>query len=209
VVDAFTPEKNPGGALACCSQVAEMSLDLRGCTLLITDLAPVPALIQRLGRLNRDAKKGAPTRPFLIITEKTKSLPLDTHLPYTPADLESACGWLGSLPVDDISQRTLAKAWEDFDAARRPEFVSSAWLDGGPSTTVLELREASPGVTVLMEEDVPAVRAGKKIARLALPMPPPPRKLDWRAGEEKGMPVAKQGIVIYDPNRGAEWQRTG
>jgi CRISPR-associated endonuclease/helicase Cas3 len=208
VVEAFKPEKNPGPALACCSQVAEMSLDLHGCTLLITDLAPVPALIQRLGRLNRDAREGAPTRPFLVITEATKSFPLDTHLPYTPADLESACGWLGKLPEDSISQRTLADAWEEFDTARRPDFVSSAWLDGGPSTTVLELREASPGITVLMEEDVPDVRSGrKKVAALALPMPPPPKKLDWRAGEEKGIPVAKQGTVIYDPNRGAEWQR--
>jgi len=32
-----------------------MSLDLKGVTLLVTELAPVPALIQRLGRLNRQA----------------------------------------------------------------------------------------------------------------------------------------------------------
>ena len=42
VVEAFTPEHR-GPALAICSQVAEMSLDLKGCTLLVTDLAPVPA----------------------------------------------------------------------------------------------------------------------------------------------------------------------
>lgn len=36
--------------------MAEMSLDLSA-TLLVTDLAPVPALIQRLGRLNRRAEE--------------------------------------------------------------------------------------------------------------------------------------------------------
>jgi CRISPR-associated endonuclease/helicase Cas3 len=208
VVEAFKPEKNPGPALACCSQVAEMSLDLRGCTLLITDLAPVPALIQRLGRLARDAKEGCPPRPFLVITEETKSFPLETHLPYTPADLGAARAWLDKLPTEGISQRTLAAGWEEFDAARRPEFVSSAWLDGGPSTTVLELREASPGITVLMHEDVAAVRAGKKLARVVLPMPPVPKHLKWREWVElKGIPIAPKGTVIYDPNRGAEWQR--
>jgi CRISPR-associated endonuclease/helicase Cas3 len=209
VVDAFKPEKNCGSALACCTQVAEMSLDLKGCTLLITDLAPVPALIQRLGRLNRDAKDGAPTRPLLVITGDTISLPLENNLPYTPADLAAALGWLGKLPDNNISQRTLAESWESFDSERRPEFVASAWLDGGPSTTVLELREASPGITVLMEDDVPDVRAGrKKVARVALPMPPAPKHLKWRDwAEEKGIRVAPKGAISYDPDRGAEWER--
>lgn len=209
VVNAFKPEKNAGSALACCTQVAEMSLDLKGCTLLITDLAPVPALIQRLGRLNRDAKNHAPARPFLVITGDTKSFPLENNLPYTPADLAAALGWLSQLPDNDISQRILAETWELFDAQDRPEFVSSAWIDGGPSTTVLELREASPGITVLMADDARDVRAErKKVARVALPMPPAPKHLKWREwAEEKGIRVATKGAIIYDPKRGAEWQR--
>jgi CRISPR-associated endonuclease/helicase Cas3 len=209
VVSAFKPEANPGSALACCTQVAEMSLDLKGCTLLITDLAPVPALIQRLGRLNRDAKDGALTRPFLVITEDTKSFPLENNLPYTPADLTASLGWLGKLPETNISQRTLAEGWESFDSEDRPEFVSSAWFDGGPSTTVLELREASPGITVLMADDAADVRAVRKaVARVALPMPPAPRHLKWREwAEEKGIRVAPKGTISYDPKRGAEWAK--
>ena len=76
VIDAFDP-KHAGSALAICSQVAEMSLDLKGCTLLITDICPVPAVIQRLGRLNRQARVGDMTRPFVMIET-------DNHLPYTP-----------------------------------------------------------------------------------------------------------------------------
>ena len=45
VVEAFTPAQDKG-VLAVTSQVCEMSLDLQGCTLLVTECAPVPALIQ-------------------------------------------------------------------------------------------------------------------------------------------------------------------
>jgi CRISPR-associated endonuclease/helicase Cas3 len=146
VVNAFTPEAHDP-ALAICSQVAEMSLDLKGCTLLVTDIAPVPALIQRLGRLNRQAQPGNPTRPFVVLELDTESP--GWHLPYTPADLETARAWLGRLPETDIKQRHLAELWEQ-SAENPPDVVPSAWLDGGPTTTVTELREASPGITVIL-----------------------------------------------------------
>jgi CRISPR-associated endonuclease/helicase Cas3 len=199
VVEAFDPKKKPGSALAICSQVAEMSLDLSA-DLLVTDLATVPALIQRLGRLNRRAsKKGDATKPF-IVTEP------DNHLPYTPAELEAARQWLGKLPDANISQRDLAQKWEQ-SADNPPDQVLSAWLDGGPMTTVTELREASPGITVLMQEDRNTVREQPKtLARLVLPMPPPPRHLDWRAWlKERGLPIAPTGTIDYDPKRGAKW----
>ena len=132
VVEAFTPE-HKDGILAICSQVAEMSLDLKGCTLLVSDLATVPALIQRLGRLNRQAESGRPTMPFIVV-------PPDNHLPYTPADLEAARVWLDKLPAEDISQKVLADTWEQ-SAENPPDLVPSAWLDGGPTTTVSDLQK--------------------------------------------------------------------
>src|SRR5699024_9311777 len=63
VIDAF---RAPGSTLASTTQVAEMSLDLSA-DLLVTDLAPVPALIQRLGRLNRRARPGDPPRSFIVL----------------------------------------------------------------------------------------------------------------------------------------------
>lgn len=204
VVDAFTL-KRPGPALAICSQVAEMSLDLKGCTLLITDHAPVPALIQRLGRLNRQARPGDPTRPFVVLEPDTSAF--GWHLPYTPADLDAARPWLGRLPDTYITQQHLAEFWEQA-AENPPDLVSSAWLDGGPTTTVTELREASPGITVLMESDRP--RARKKpsdLARLVVPMPPPKIR-EWRSwSKERGIPVAPDSTIQYDPNRGAEWRK--
>jgi CRISPR-associated endonuclease/helicase Cas3 len=200
VVEAFTPD-NQRPVLAVCSQVAEMSLDLKGCSLLVTELASVPAMIQRLGRLNRQAKRGDPTMPFIVITP-------DNHLPYTPRDLESAVQWLTKLPNDDISQRMVAEAW-DQAGEEPPAAAGSAWLDGGPSTTVKELRELSPGITAVLEDDLLRLRANPKdIQRLVLPMPPPPRSLDWQRWQRwRGIPVVPPGTVDYDTKRGARWQK--
>lgn len=199
VIEAFRAD---GPALAICSQVAEMSLDLSA-DLLVTDLAPVPALIQRLGRLNRRAEDGYPTKPFLVV-EPEGAKP---YLPYTLADLTAARIWLGKLLDDGISQQHLANAWEQSGDAP-PLSVESAWLDGGPETKVKALREASPGITVLMEEDRARVKARpKSLARLVLPMPPPPRSLNWREWpKERGLPVAPEGTINYSPMRGAQWR---
>lgn len=198
VVDAFTPEQ-PQGVLACTSQVCEMSLDLKGCTLLVTESAPVPALIQRLGRLNRHAKPGDPTRPFVVLTP-------DNHPPYTPADLEAAANWLANLPDTGISQKLLAEKWEQ-TGENPPDLVPSAWLDGGPSTTVSDLRQASPGVTVLMDTDIPRIAKASDLGKFTLPMPPPPKGVDWRTRKHKGIPVVESATISYDPKRGAAWRK--
>ncbi len=199
VIDAFNPNHTES-ALAICSQVAEMSLDLKGCTLLVSDIAPVPALIQRLGRLNRQASQGSLTRPFLII-----NLDPTQHLPYTPADMIAAKTWLENLPNDAISQQDLADQWEQ-SGDQPPDLVPSAWLDGGPTTSVSELREASPGITVLMREDVAKIKKAKDIGRYTLPMPPPPRRLNWQSWKtHEGIPIAEPDTIEYDNMRGAKW----
>jgi CRISPR-associated endonuclease/helicase Cas3 len=206
VTDAFDPKKNPGKALAICSQVAEMSLDLSA-DLLVTDLAPVPALTQRLGRLNRWAIAGGRTRPFVIVELETYAPYLRSGEPDPVNWPEVSREWLRKLADDNISQRDLAAAWEQ---AGTEEVLTgeSAWLDGGPVTTVRELREPSESITVLMEKDQPRVKARPKdLARLVLPMPPPLRSLNWQGWEkERGIPVAPLGAIEYDSMRGAEWK---
>ncbi len=73
----------------------------------------------------------------------------DEHLPYFPAELVAASAWLDRLPDEKIKQRDLAEHWEQ-SAENPPDLVPSAWLDGGPTTTVGELRKASPGITVIL-----------------------------------------------------------
>lgn len=60
VIDSFKQKGQP--AILIATQVAEMSLDLSA-DLLISDIAPVPALIQRMGRLNRRATPDQPGKP--------------------------------------------------------------------------------------------------------------------------------------------------
>jgi CRISPR-associated endonuclease/helicase Cas3 len=204
VIYAF---KSKSAALACCTQVAEMSLDLSA-TLLVTELAPVPALVQRLGRLNRRAEENDPTRPFIVIEPKNDD-GTPAVLPYTPQELEDARQWLAALGDGPLSQTDLATKWEEYDTASRPEFVGSAWLDGGPSTQVLELREASAGLTVVLDQDWAALKNGTlSVTEAALPMPPPPRGMDWRNWPEfKGVPVVPPDLINYEPERGAQWGR--
>jgi CRISPR-associated endonuclease/helicase Cas3 len=206
VVQAF---RKKGPVLAICSQVAEMSLDLSA-DLLVTDLAPVPAMIQRLGRLNRRAQKGDATKPFVVVDSLSAAPYIDRNsVPDPPDWLNGTRGWLNQLADDKISQRDLATAWEQSD---REELLpgGSVWLDGGPRTIILELRDSSPGMTVLMEEDVARVQSSPKaLLRVVLPMPPPPISLPWRQWQRlRGLPIAPAGSILYDSSRGAEWQRS-
>lgn len=187
-----------GPALGICSQVCEMSLDLSA-DMLVTDLAPVPALIQRLGRLNRRAAMGERPKPFIVVEPPASS-------PYTTADLDAARTWLTKLTPDRISQSDLASAWSQA-GDEPPVAVDSAWLDGGPKTVIRELREGSNGITVLMREDVDRVRnRPRELARFVLPMTQPPPRLDWRHWpRERGLPIAPTGSIEYDPLRGARW----
>jgi CRISPR-associated endonuclease/helicase Cas3 len=138
VIEAF---RRPGPALAVATQVCEQSLDLDA-DLLVTELAPVWALIQRLGRLNRfarpDGSRG--TRTCLVVEPSGP-------LPYLADDLGLARTWLGSLAGRDVSQRDHARAWEGIETeAERPRDEPQGWLDGGFTTRPDQVREASPGV---------------------------------------------------------------
>jgi CRISPR-associated endonuclease/helicase Cas3 len=211
VIDAFDPKKNSRGALAICSQVAEMSLDLSA-TLLVSDLATIAALIQRLGRLNRRARPAGegeeqpPTMPFFIVQ------PLDSNgelmaLPYTLEELQICQQWLNSLGMGPITQANLIQCWQNLPRTVESFAPASCWLDGGPQTKVRPLRQPSPGITVILEEDLAQVKSGTPLVEVALPMPDP-RGLPWRQWKRhNGVPVAPTGSINYNPERGAEWQR--
>ena len=196
--DVITAFRTAGPCLAICTQVAEMSLDLSA-DLLVSDLAPVPALIQRLGRLNRRAAEGDPTRPFVIVAPAS-------HHPYEQPALDDATAWLERLGSGPLCQQDLVTAWADsLDA---PPEQACAWLDGGMTTMPGEVREGSPGITVLLAQDRASVRRDGSFAlRAALPVPEP-RGLRWRDWpRESYLPVVPDGLIDYDPIRGAAWRK--
>lgn len=107
VIDHFKHEGQ--AAILVATQVAEMSLDLSA-ELLITDIAPVPALIQRMGRLNRRATPKNPGRPKKALICPLVN-PKNDALPYEGIDINTAKTWIDQLMTLNraLSQRDLAQ----------------------------------------------------------------------------------------------------
>ena len=203
IISAF---RQDGPVLAIATQVAEMSLDLSA-DLLVTDLAPVPALIQRLGRLNRRStpKNPKPPNPFLII-EPDSPAPYESQEepdPFTAPRL-----WLERLGTGSISQSDLAQTWGLLDGGKQQNSLESAWIDGGFETTPRHLRESKPGLTVLLQEDAPSVERGEMDpVRVRIPMTIP-RGLDWKKWPQVAFAkVPPPEYIDYHPERGARWNR--
>ncbi len=202
VIDGFRAQ---GPAFAVTTQVCEMSLDLSA-DLLVTELAPIPALVQRLGRLNRRSTPSEPagSKPFVV---------LPFHgLPYEETALVLTRRWLAQLGDRDLSQQDLAEAWTQVeDDATIIRQTPSAWLDGGFDTVIESTREASPGLTVLLPDDAARVRRGEEESvRCALPMNPPPSSFrkSWRSWPQvQGYLVPPLQAISYDPIRGARWAK--
>lgn len=201
VIEAF---RTDGPVLVVATQVAEMSLDLSA-DLLVTDMAPIAAIIQRLGRLNRRAtpESPIPPKPFLVV-------PTDTEAPYKdqehPDPFALSHAWLERLGTVAISQKDLALTWADLDDESVYEPLESAWLDGGFETTPRHLRESAPGLTVMLAEDAVAVERGELDAvRVRIPMNSPKHN-DWKSWREVAYARVPPGdCILYDPERGARW----
>lgn len=198
VIRAFDRNRR-GAAFATTTQVAEMSLDISA-DLLIMELAPIPAMIQRLGRLNRWPDPDHPqTKPFIVIEPPRPE-------PYEPSELREAKKWIEALGQEKLSQRDLVTKWRT-RGRTRPKPHGSAWLDGGFRTVPGEVREIDYGITIILEQDRREAESSPDgVVRYAIPMPAPPRGMDWQRWPRiRGVPVAPDGVVEYDAERGARW----
>ena len=202
IVDAF---RDGEPVLAVTTQVAEMSLDLSA-DLLVTDLAPIASLVQRLGRLNRRAtsENPVPAKPFLVINPHTDA-------PYrseaVPDPFAAPRLWMERLGTEPLSQTDLARTWEALDDEIVHPTSDSAWLDGGFETSPRHLREVTPAITVLLPMDAVAVQRGEMDpVRVRIPITVP-RLSGWRQWRKVAfsyVPPAEN--IDYDPERGARWK---
>ncbi len=110
-VDAFKQTEFP--QIAITTQVCEMSLDLDA-DVLITEIAPIPSLVQRFGRSNRHLAKGQDFRSRLVVYMPESDKPYNQK-----EDLETALIFLNDLPQKDISQRCLAEKLEEHSPKER------------------------------------------------------------------------------------------
>lgn len=214
VVDLFKPEAPAGGVLAVTTQVCEVSLDISA-TLLVTELAPASALIQRLGRLNRWATPDATPGPLPALVVD----PSDP-LPYSADDFESGREWLRRVAGGPRSQRDLAAAFLDvLQGERVAERTPSPWLDDGWTIEPSSVRTGEPSITVVREEDAAECRdddgrpIAAEITRYSIPMPF--RAVARESGRWKplgGALIAPRGSMTYqcseeDGRWGARWAR--
>jgi len=156
-------------ALAITTQVCEMSLDLDA-DVLVTELAPVTSLVQRLGRSNR-----SPSRPAAFRSRVLWYAPAQ-GLPYVRPELEAGLSFLGELEGREVSQQQLCEALERH-APQGPRARDAArFLDAGYYATPGSLREQDEHTTpVVLDDDLDAVleeqRQGKPIDGYVLPVP--------------------------------------
>ena len=211
--DCMKAFKNDGPVLCFATQVAEMSLDISA-DFLVTDAAPIPALIQRLGRLNRRALFDDP-KPFLIIDPKNEegkhlTLPYSTH---NDSWLNVTSEWLELLVEKPLSQKDLVEKWKQVGKTGLETDQTNtvlSWNAPGPWMEESNLRDASSGCNVLLMEDLKSVitKGNKEYIVKVIPMQEPPFKIKNKLEycNKYGCYIIKNGTFIeYDEKIGGRW----
>lgn len=155
----------PDPCIVCATQVVEVSLDV-SFDILVTDAAPLDALVQRFGRVNRHARAGDPLKPVVIVAPP--ALPKDV-LPY---DAETVRRSVAALPAGPLRERDL----QGLISAVYPSIDSESIdlhlahnPDLSPRLRRLEHRPRSVIVDALQIESETAIRASDKAAYLKGP----------------------------------------
>ncbi|HAX75934.1 MAG TPA: CRISPR-associated helicase Cas3' [Cyanobacteria bacterium UBA11372] len=220
VIDEFKNEGKP--VILVANQVAEMSLDLSA-DLLITDIAPIPGLIQRLGRLNRRAtpeKPGEPKKALICPQPKVKG---DAAKPYKKDELETAEGWINRLIAlnKPLHQKDLADEFSalsddrEFDYAKAEKeacFFSGLW-----KTRVGMTRSEGYTISVILEKDYEQCDdkqygepTAKWLRKHEFTIPFKSEALKWK--QVSGIRIAPDEAVLYDydeithEGKGAAWR---
>jgi CRISPR-associated endonuclease/helicase Cas3 len=206
VMDGFSARKK-GPLLAITTQVCEVSLDISA-DLMVTDNAPIPALIQRMGRVNRFVKNDSDIPKHVYVVETTEDAP------YESSDLLVAKKWLSLLEKRDaISQSVLDDTFRDLEEDESNIPMDSSWLDGGPLSKTSPLRESGYTISVVRGEDLQEVKKNGKVinselGKYTIPMlyhPVAKEIKEWQ--RLNGVFVAPVNRMEYSVLRGGLWRR--
>lgn len=201
IIDGFEIDE---AMIAVTTQVAEMSLDLDA-DILISEIAPVPSMIQRLGRLNRRINlknTGIPRTAYFIEPKKPE--------PYEQFELDLGKDWLEQLIKLNrpLSQADLADYFQRLPVRDENELNLKAlrtnWLDSGWFAVPESVREPNVSVSVILPEDEKICEQSRRqIINKTIPMNWRNEMQNWR--DLKGNLIAPPNTIDYDKQRGARW----
>ncbi len=180
VISSFRSSGEP--ALSITTQVCEMSLDLDA-DVLISEIAPITSLIQRMGRCNR---KSVPENNRIGHVFFYKPL---NETPYSRDDLAGTDSFIDKINNHTVSQALLLQLLEEY-GPNAPEFERyAAFLECGPWAHSREetLRDSNDfTVHAILDSDVEQYllfrRQKKPVHGLLLPVPSRNAKRDSRIG---------------------------
>lgn len=196
VIKAF--QQKGDSVLAITTQVCEMSLDLDA-DILVSETAPITAMIQRMGRCNRHSK---PEDRRLGVVYFYK--PADEK-PYSPQELSGLDRFLTALDGKTANQKIL----EDMLETCGPDEIEvekySAFLENGPWSVAGDQRlrdESGYTVNALLSDDIAIYyefrKKGMPVDGLFVPVP----KKFARRHPKLGRFVQVAESSHYDPNLG-------
>ena len=154
--DAVKDGTRPQALLGATTQVCEMSLDLDA-EILVTELAPIASLIQRMGRCNRDSERMRDRpigRVYILRPEPGK------EKPYEKEELVLAEKFVDEIAGKDVSQAELETVYKKFDPHEIEPEKLCPFLDSGPYAESREesFRETDEfTVPCVLDRDVPKV----------------------------------------------------
>jgi CRISPR-associated endonuclease/helicase Cas3 len=182
VISAF--RRGGGPVLTVTTQVCEMSLDLDA-EILLSETAPITALIQRMGRCNRHAGPGR-TVPAL---GEVHVYPAQNQAPYGKDDMEGVAEFLKAVDGQTLSQSRLQELLEKYGPREIEVERYAAFLEGGPWACSREasLREGVDfTVPAILDRDVEVYLARRRARQpsdgLFVPVPRRLARTDPRLG---------------------------
>jgi len=152
-VTAFSRKKGEiKPAIAVTTQVCEMSLDLDA-DVLITELAPISSMVQRMGRSNRHMSRGSDFRAKVLIYEP------ENCKPYKKEEIEAARKFISEVN-GEISQWDLANLLEKYSLGETIADGSSSFVNGGYWAFSESFRDINNfSVNALLDRDLETVEA--------------------------------------------------
>lgn len=183
--------------IAVTTQVCEMSLDLDA-QVLISEVAPITAMIQRMGRCNRHAKDDISPVGQVYFYEPEKPAP------YSEEDLRGAADFVAAIQGTTISQALLEELLENYGPSepepdRIAAFIDDGfWSRGGRE----DLRDGLDfSVPAILDADIErylrASKEKKPTDGFVVPVPRRLAQIDPRLGRLKAAPATH-----YDPRYG-------